>query len=274
MAAANAKTLDAVFIADLHLSSEAHGCLQLAEQFLTTIAPKAHQLFILGDLVEYWVGDDAYDGSLDNVFRQLAALPGHGTKSYLMHGNRDFLLGEGFARQFNCELITADSFRLAAHSPGQSDLLLMHGDTLCTDDHEYQGMRKLLRSNQWQQEFLGLSKDERHQQARAIRQQSSDKTAQKADAICDVNPLTVAEEMAKQGVTRLLHGHTHRPASHTLDLDSASADSTTTDSTTRVATTGQRWVLGDWHPSGAIYGVMENNQVGLRHWPNGNRFEG
>lgn len=255
--------LDAVFIADLHLHSEAGDSLQLAEQFLTTIAPGANQLFILGDLVEYWVGDDAYDGSLDGVFRQLAALPGHGTQTYLMHGNRDFLLGESFARQFNCELITADSYRLTAGgSTTQSDLLLMHGDTLCTDDHEYQGLRKLLRSSQWQQEFLALSKDERHQQARAIRKQSAEKTAQKDDVICDVNAQSVVEEMNRQGVTRLLHGHTHRPAAHSVDLVSGSG----------VTTTGQRWVLGDWHPSGAIYGVLENNQVELRHWPDGNRF--
>lgn len=257
------KNLDAVFIADLHLTPEAASTAELAEQFLTTVAPAAHKLFILGDLVEYWVGDDAYDGSLERVFSQLAALNACNTTCYLMHGNRDFLLGENFARQFNCELITQDQYLLplsqAGSNDGQSNLLLMHGDTLCTDDHEYQGMRKLLRSSQWQEEFLALSADERHRKAQQIRKQSVDKTAQKNDDICDVNSQTVVDEMLKQGVTHLLHGHTHRPAVHSVTLNST--------------TTGaHRWVLGDWHPSGAIYATQKDHQIELRHWPDGTLY--
>ncbi len=253
-----AKTLDAVFIADLHLTSDSEpGSIQAA-QFLSTVAPTAAELFILGDLVEYWVGDDAYDGNLDRVFKQLAALADCQTRCYLMHGNRDFLLGEAFARQFNCELITADYFRLESKTTQHSDLLLMHGDTLCTDDHDYQGMRKLLRSRQWQTEFLTLDCEERHRQASEIRKQSVASTALKNDAICDVNSQAVIDEMASQRVTRLLHGHTHRPAAHTLELAQG--------------VTAQRWVLGDWHPDGAVYATLKDDNLELRHWPDGNRI--
>ena len=246
------KTLDAVFIADLHLTADNAACLELAEKFLTTVAPKAKKLFILGDLVEYWVGDDAYDGSLDRALAALASLPGLGTRCYLMHGNRDFLLGEDFARKFNCELITADTYSLRTHSSETgSDLLLMHGDTLCTDDTEYQRMRQLLRLDSWQKEFLALSPEERHTKAQQIRSQSVAETARKSDEICDVNQQAVIDEMKRHSVTRLLHGHTHRPDTHTLNIDGKPAT---------------RWVLGDWHDTGAVYAALEGETLELRHW--------
>lgn len=258
------KPLDAVFIADLHLRPESKAVAALAAKFLDTIAPTSHKLFILGDLVEYWLGDDAYDGQLDGVFNKLAALARQNTRCYLMHGNRDFLLGQRFAAKFNCELITEDSYLLPTGSTGSSasdgptgadNLLLMHGDTLCTDDHEYQNMRQLLRSDAWQRDFLALSVEERLLKAQQLRSQSVERTAQKSDSICDVNQHSVVEEMKRLGVTRLLHGHTHRPDTHLFEVD----DDTDGEP-------ASRWVVGDWHATGAVYGVMRDGQVELQEF--------
>jgi len=241
----NKKIYDALFIADLHLSAQTPECNELARRFFTEVAPQSNTLFILGDLVEYWLGDDSYDGSLDTAFKPLGDLASLGTTSYLMHGNRDFLLGEQFCSRFNLELIREDHYLLQS---GRGPVLLMHGDTLCTDDVDYQGMRTLLRSEKWQQDFLALPVSEREEQARRLRAQSVEATAEKQDEICDVNAQTVIDTLKDSGVLNLIHGHTHRPDVHAIELDG------------RAAT---RWVVGDWHPEGAVYARLQNNEISL-----------
>ena len=136
---------------------------------------------------------------------------------------------------------------------GDSDMLLMHGDTLCTDDHEYQSMRKVLRSAPWQQQFLSLSVEERHNKAQQLRDQSKEATAKKSNDICDVNQQAVEQTLASAGVGRLLHGHTHRPARH--------------DFQNKQDKVLERWVLGDWQTDGAIYAMLEDGDLTLRQWP-------
>jgi len=248
------------FIADLHLTPEEPATVTLATRFLEEVASSCQQLFILGDLVEYWIGDDAYSGELDEFFHALERLStpaNKGPTTYLMHGNRDFLIGEKFAQSINVQLLEDDAYLLDTASGA---ILLMHGDTLCTDDHEYQAMRQVLRSAQWQQDFLSLSLAERHGKARQLRDQSKEATAKKSNDICDVNQHSVEQTLAEDGVSRLLHGHTHRPALHRFK------HSQQTDNEF------ERWVVGDWHAEGAIYALLEGGDLSLRHWPGNNLF--
>lgn len=193
------------------------------------------------------MGDDAYNGELEDVFGPLRELSDLGIQTFLMHGNRDFLLGEQFSAQHNITLIRDDHHLLQI---GQSDpLLLMHGDTLCTDDVDYQAMRKTFRDAQWQQEFLSRSIEDRIEFARSLRQRSGAETDKKTDAITDVNQTSVEDTMRTHGITTLLHGHTHRPDNHSFILDSKSAE---------------RLVVGDWHPDHAVYAELEDNTVSLK----------
>jgi len=245
------------FIADLHLTPDEPATVKLAADFIAKIAAGVEQLFILGDLVEYWVGDDAYAGELDEFFVALARISQAGNAActtYLMHGNRDFLIGEQFTKANNIHLMPADGYVLDTGLNG-SDLLLMHGDTLCTDDQEYQAMRQVLRSSEWQQDFLSLSVTERHSRAQLLRDQSKEATAKKSNEICDVNQPAVEETITKAGVSRLLHGHTHRPARHEYQ-DEQQPDQLL-----------ERWVLGDWQPDGAIYALLDAGTLSLRQWP-------
>ena len=247
------------FIADLHLTPEQPATTTLATEFVEEIATSCEQLFILGDLVEYWIGDDAYKGELNEFFQSLAKLSRSADQkctTYLMHGNRDFLIGEQFTKANNIHLLPDDAYLL---NTGDGDMLLMHGDTLCTDDQAYQGMRQLLRSSQWQQEFLSLSVAERHNKAQQLRSQSKEETAKKSNDICDVNQQSVEDTLSAAGVTRLLHGHTHRPARHEFQLKPQDK-------------LLERWVVGDWQADGAVYALLDNGELTLRQWPGNNLF--
>jgi UDP-2,3-diacylglucosamine hydrolase len=151
-----------------------------------------------------------------------------GVKLYFQHGNRDFLVGEGFAQATGCTLLPEQYLIDLYGTP----TLLLHGDTLCTDDVEYQQVRKLFRNSQWQQPFLALPLEERIRQAEAMRAQSRRSMQGKSEAILDVNQQAVEATLRAAGVTRMIHGHTHRPAIHDFMLD---------------GTPAQRIVLGDWH---------------------------
>ncbi len=217
-----------LFIADIHLGNEHPDISQRFVEFLHQQAPGAESLYILGDLFEVWIGDDAVQLEHQDAIQALRQLTDSGLPVYVMHGNRDFLLGQGFEAMTGCQLIK---------DPVVIDLfgeptLLMHGDSLCIDDQEYQQFRNQLRSPAWQQQFLSAPIDQRVAIARKYRDESRSRSQNKSDEIMDVNAAAVIETMRKHGVTQLIHGHTHRPAVHEIEVDGKAA---------------QRIVLGDWY---------------------------
>ncbi len=220
-----------LFISDLHLQDERSDITRAFCYFLDQIAPGADELYLLGDIFELWIGDDYQSDLFADICPRLAALRTTGTRIYLQHGNRDFLLGASAAKQLSAELIPGS---LIIALP-QGKTLLMHGDELCTDDLEYQTFRKQLRSAVWQQQFLAQPLEQRLVTARELRKTSRDANAGKADYIMDVNSDTVAQIMQQQDVDLLIHGHTHRPQIHHQQKDE---------------TGGIRVVLGDWHTDG------------------------
>lgn len=223
---------DVLFISDLHLAPERPGIIQLYLKFLDSKAAHASQLYILGDFVEYWLGDDDEARGLEPVFKKMKQLSEQGLEIFLMHGNRDFLMGEQLAERCGCKLIDDPSI---VEVKG-TRLLLMHGDTLCTDDVDYQKLRVMLRNPQWQSEFLAKPLPERIMMAKALREKSEQETQHKAPDIMDVNADAVSQAFRDHGVTLMIHGHTHRPNVHQLTLDNIPV--------TRI-------VLGDWYSKGS-----------------------
>lgn len=223
-----------LFISDLHLDARRPTVTDLFVHFLTGLDP-AHcaGLYILGDLFEAWIGDDNDDPHDLRVLAALRETTARGIPVRVMHGNRDFLLGEAFARATGCTLLTDPTVIELGGEP----TLLMHGDTLCTDDTEYQQFRALVRNPAWQQQFLARPIAERRAIAANLRETSRERTGEKAAYIMDVNPQAVDAALRTHGVQRLIHGHTHRPAVHTLDIDGKPA---------------QRIVLGDWYEQGSV----------------------
>jgi UDP-2,3-diacylglucosamine hydrolase len=240
-----------LFISDLHLSGERPAILGLFQSFLAGEAARAEALYILGDLFEAWLGDDAVTPDSQPVLDGLKRLTGTGVPVYVMRGNRDFLLGERFARLTGCRLL-ADEHVIDLYG---NPTLLLHGDTLCTDDVEYQQVRAMVRSPAWQQAFLAKSIDERIRFAREARAKSREVTQNKAEEIMDVNAQAVGAALERHGVSRLIHGHTHRPAVHRHDLHGKAA--------TRI-------VLGDWYSQSSVLRVDETgfllSGVERRNW--------
>ncbi|MCG7910248.1 MAG: UDP-2,3-diacylglucosamine diphosphatase [Candidatus Thiodiazotropha taylori] len=217
-----------LFISDLHLSAEGADRLQLFLDFLRFRAPKAQTLYILGDLFDAWLGDDDRQSIAVEVRQALQALNQSGTQLKIMHGNRDFLLGEDFCQASGAQLISDPSLIDLYGTP----TLLMHGDLLCTDDQEYQAFRKQIRSAEFANHFLSLSIDQRIAVAQEYRAKSGEANAQKSDNIMDVNQQAVELALQQHQAQRLIHGHTHRPADHRFTLDNRSVS---------------RHVLGEWH---------------------------
>ena len=233
-----------LFISDLHLDQQRPGITQLFLDFLDSRARYAQRLFILGDLFESWVGDDHHDGLSDRVATGLKQLSDQGTKLSFIHGNRDFLLGKQYARRCGMELLVDPS---VIHIDQQATLLC-HGDTLCIDDLDYQAFRQQVRDPQWQEQFLSKPLSERLEFARQARERSATHTATAPEAIMDVNKTAVAKLMHANGVKLLIHGHTHRPAIHQLEIESGSA---------------RRIVLGDWYEKGSVL-VARHAQLDLQ----------
>ncbi len=227
-----------LLISDLHLEQQRPDITRAFVHFLQTRARQAEALYILGDFFEVWVGDDAMGSFQHEIASALRELADSGTRLYLMHGNLDFMLGQGFCQLAGCTLLS-DPCRVSFN--GES-VLLMHGDSLCTSDAAYMRMRRLLRNplSLWLLRHLPLAK--RHALARKLRKESQLQTRQKAASIIDVTPSEVPRLMAKYGVRTLIHGHTHRPASHTLEVNGQTA---------------QRIVLGDWDQQGWALQVDE-----------------
>ena len=233
----------ALFISDLHLSEERPEANERFFAFMEEEAARADELYVLGDLFEYWVGDDDLEDPFNAViagfFRRYT---GQGKKLYLLHGNRDFLLGERFARDTGATLLPDPSLI--------GDTLLMHGDTLCTDDHDYQAWRRTARSEAWQGQFLGQPLAERRRTVRGLREKSREVISAKPAEIMDVNGEAVREALRRHRAARLVHGHTHRPGHHVLDVDGRRCE---------------RWVLPDWYGRGG-YLALESARARLVRW--------
>ena len=232
-----------LFISDLHLSAERPAIGALFLDFLRTRAPRAEALYILGDLFEYWIGDDAAAlPEYQMLIAGLRALTQGGVPVYVMHGNRDFLLGSGFEQQTGCQLLP-DPTVISLYG---SNTLLMHGDTLCTDDVAYLKFRVMVRNPDWVKMFLGKPIAERDAIVRDYREISKAATAVKKPEIMDVNQGAVESTLRQHGVQHLIHGHTHRPAQHRFMLDGAAV---------------QRTVLGDWYDQGSVLVCARNGCV-------------
>lgn len=207
----NKKTL---FLSDLHIESANGIILKSLLQLLQQQAQGADAIYIMGDLFEAWVGDDDINDAGDKVANALNQLSQSGTRIFLMHGNRDFLLGPDFAARCGGELIHEP---LVVDCYGQK-VVLLHGDSLCTRDSAYMAYRKQVREPAWQQAFLARPLLERHMVAQQIRQQSKDANSHKASDIMDVTHQEVIDLLEKLQVNLMIHGHTHRPGIHTIRL--------------------------------------------------------
>jgi UDP-2,3-diacylglucosamine hydrolase len=187
-------------------------------QLLKNRANKAAQLYILGDFFDAWIGDDD-DTPLIHECTQALKACSNNTELFLMHGNRDFLMGEQFAQNAGMTLLS-DSHIISFL---KTKALIMHGDQLCTDDVKYQQARTMVRSPQWQQQFLSQDLATRRVQAEQYRQASGEHQSMQAADIIDVNQDAVEQAMLDANVTTLIHGHTHRPAAHQFQLQQQSA---------------------------------------------------
>lgn len=230
-----------LLVSDLHLEPQRPDIVRAFLHLLETRARGAEALYILGDLFEAWIGDDAMGAFEIEIASALRRLADSGTAIYLMHGNRDFLIGKGFCRQAGCRLLAE---RHIADFQGRR-VLLMHGDTLCTRDEGYQKLRRILRNPLTLFILRHLPLATRQKLARKLRSESRQQTRAKALEITDVTEAEVEREMHAARVTTLIHGHTHRPARHELRLDGQPAE---------------RIVLGDWDRRGW---VLEASAAGL-----------
>ncbi len=231
-----------LFVSDLHLDASREDANGRLERFLGEVVPGADALYVLGDLFEYWVGDEALalplPARIATAFaRATASVPG-----FFMHGNRDFLAGGRFARATGLALL---------EDPAAIDLygrrtLLLHGDTLCTDDREYQAFRAQVRDPRWQRTLLARPLEERLALAREMRAGSESAKAGKAVEIMDVAPAAVERAFAESGAELMIHGHTHRPGRHAHRVGTRDCE---------------RWVLPDWYGTG---GYLEATPDALR----------
>lgn len=229
--------MSTLFISDLHLDDSRPHITTLFEHYLAGDEVRhADALYILGDLVEAWIGDDDDAELPQRIARATTAVRDAGVPVYFMVGNRDFLLGEAFAERAGFTLIEDG----AVHDLYGTPTLLMHGDVLCTDDVAYQQLRRQLRSPEWKQQVLSMPLDARRALAAKARAESRDYTSTAQEALMDVNADAVAQAMRNAGVTHLIHGHTHRPAVHHFELDGQTAE---------------RIVLGDWYEQGSVLRV-------------------
>lgn len=216
-----------LFISDLHLDETRPDITRAFFNFLHNTAIQAKSLYILGDFFESWIGDDDSSELIRSVKSELKALTEHGVLLYFMHGNRDFLVGEAFCAEVGATLL-ADPTVISLIG---EQTLLMHGDSLCTDDQEYMQFRKMARDPVWQQDALSKPLIERRAIAKHMRTVSGETNSNKAEDIMDVNASAVIAALQEYTCTRLIHGHTHRPHRHQLSIDGQQVE---------------RIVLGDW----------------------------
>lgn len=240
-----------LFIADVHLQPDDNHPINLAfSEFLATQAPQADALYILGDLFEMWVGDDIGLPLYKTVIEQFKSLTDTGLPIYLLFGNRDFLMRRKFWQATGIQPLSDPKSIELYGLP----VLLMHGDSLCTDDREYQKMRKILRFPLVTWLFLKLPKQRRLKIGESMREKSRRFSQNKPENIMDVNPQAVTQVLQQHPKVRhLIHGHTHRPGHHAVKIDGESK---------------HRWVLGDWRPQTQILRIDHDQTVQLVVYPN------
>ena len=232
-----------LFISDLHLTEERPEANERFIGFLENKARGAEALYLLGDFFEYWIGDDDLGEPFNAVIAGLLGdLTRRGVPVNLMHGNRDFLIGERFCAATGASLLKDPAVSEIQGVP----TLLMHGDTLCTDDLDYQAWRRKARDPAFQAQFLAQSLPERRRAIVQMREKSREVVQGKPAEIMDVNDDAVREALHSHGVRRLIHGHTHRPGRHALEVDGERCE---------------RWVLPDWYGRG---GYLEVDRRGPR----------
>lgn len=228
------------FISDLHLSADREDINQCLFEFLLEQAPQADALYVLGDLFEVWIGDDDQNSFTLSIAKAFHELSLSGVPVYFIHGNRDFLIRERFAKQAGMKILPEQQ---VIDLYGQATLI-MHGDELCTRDIDYQVFRKKARSWWWPRIMLSLPLSTRRKLARKGRAISKQKQTKLSAEIMDVTPDEVVNTMQKFSVKRLIHGHTHRPGIHDLVINNLAA---------------QRIVLGDWYEQGSVLKVTKDN---------------
>ncbi len=212
--------MSTLFASDLHLDSESPWAIDAFIAFLEGHARHAEALYLLGDIFEVWVGDDDDNAANERTCEALARLTASGVATYAIHGNRDFLLGESFARRTGVKLLPDPVLVELYGVP----TLLSHGDVFCTEDPSYQQLRSIVRRPRFQRRFLSLPLDTRRTLASAARAGSKAHTERTIPTIMDVNPDAVLRAFRATGARRLIHGHTHRPAVHPCVVDGVSAE--------------------------------------------------
>jgi UDP-2,3-diacylglucosamine hydrolase len=233
------------FISDLHLQESRPDITKAFLGFLENTAYKAERLYILGDLFEAWIGDDDQNNLISEI--QAALLKTNKTtKIFFLHGNRDFLIGTEFASSSGLEILNDPTIE----EMFGNRVLLMHGDLLCIEDHDYQAFRKTSRDAKWQDEFLNKSIEERREIAHKLRTISKEATGIKKEEIMDVSATEVIRTMEESAVNLLIHGHTHRPKSHKITVNDKPAE---------------RIVLGDWDAYG-WYLWMDSSSCELKNF--------
>jgi UDP-2,3-diacylglucosamine hydrolase len=226
-----------LFIADLHLDPSRPAITELFESYLASDEVRhADALYILGDLVEAWIGDDDDAELPRRIAAAIRAVRDASVPVYFMAGNRDFLLGETYAQRAGLTLLDDGT----VHDLYGHPTLLMHGDLLCTDDVAYQAVRQQVRTPQWKAQIMSMSLEARRAFAAKARADSRAHTGATQESIMDVNTDAVQQALRDAGVNRMIHGHTHRPAIHALQLDGHPAE---------------RIVLGDWYEHGSVLKV-------------------
>jgi UDP-2,3-diacylglucosamine hydrolase len=222
-----------LLVSDLHLDPSTPGIARQFVDFLRNEAREARALYILGDLFEAWLGDDDPEPAARSIVAELRALHDAGVRTYFMHGNRDFLVGSRFAAETGCTLLD-DGTVVDLHG---ERVLLMHGDALCTADTSYQRLRRILRNPLTLSILRRLGLETRRRLGQKLRAGSRMHVGATAAEIMDVTPSEVVDWLRRARVSTLVHGHTHRPAIHSLDVDGKPA---------------RRIVLGDWHTQGSV----------------------
>ena len=236
------------FLSDTHLTPQQPETYDKFLRYLEVIRDDADELYILGDLFDYWIGDDGVELlGHSRAVTALANLCAAGTSIRVMHGNRDFLLGQAFIDAIGGSLIGDPTLIEINHQA----VLLMHGDSLCTDDVEHQRYRATVLSEPWQEAILNLPLSERHNRAMDMRAMSEKSKKQKDFDIMDVNHDSVKTTMESFNAQILIHGHTHRPGIHNLTVNGCSA---------------KRYVLGDWgRGNDAVMRVDSSGELNLHH---------
>ncbi|MYD75101.1 MAG: UDP-2,3-diacylglucosamine diphosphatase [Gammaproteobacteria bacterium] len=223
-----------LFISDLHLTRDNPGGLERFAQFVSGISDRTRQLYMLGDVFDFWIGDDgAKILGHDRIEDRLCTLSSSGLELFFVPGNRDFLVGQDFASRTGCTMLEDPS---VIELDGER-ILLTHGDTLCVDDIEHQQSRAVMLSSKWRVAFLNKPLEERLDTALSLRMKSEESKQSKPMSIMDINQSHLEKVMLAHGVKTVIHGHTHRPGIHEFSLDGLPA---------------RRYVLGDWYTQNSI----------------------